>query len=148
MGMANQIPDVVADQQLKAQRELPVQPLHFQQVTGYTTFKAEYAIVDGDIVFHFFVTDEIQKLPDPREYWLKVFPAMLEPLAKEYFKADYPRLQAAYVEEQASWWMRSFGSGMVLEPHKLAHNFFDKLDAAIDTVMKSGTTNSTTNPGA
>jgi hypothetical protein len=134
-------PDKSATQTLADQQpELPVQPIRFQSVDAYTTFKAEYAIVDGDLVFHFYVTPEIQKMAEPHKYWLQTFPAIIDPLAKDYFKAEFPKLKAAYTEEKASWWMRAFGFGMVLEPHQLAFGLFDKLDAALDEAVSKGTT--------
>ena len=48
-----------------AHREHEVLPLQFTRVLDYTTFAAEFAIKDGDLVFHFFVTDEVNELPNP-----------------------------------------------------------------------------------
>ena len=56
-------------------------------------------------------------------------------MAEEYFQATYPRLKAAYTEEQASWWMRAYGFGQLLDPHKFAYGFFDKLDEALDAAL-------------
>lgn len=106
--------------------------IRFQTVEAYTTFTAEYAVAEGDLIFHFYPTLEVQKLPNPSEYWHQVFPEALDRIAREHFQAEFPKLKAAYTEEKASWWMRAFGFGMVLEPHKLAHAFFDKLDQALD----------------
>ena len=111
---------------------LPVLPLQFMPVLDLTTFAAEVAITDGDFIYHFFANDEINRGPDPKKYWLETFPAILEATAKAYFKADFPRLKAAYTEEQASWWLRAFGFGIVLQPHKMALGFCDALDAALD----------------
>lgn len=137
--MTNELPPQVATQTLADQNDLPVQPIRLQEVSGYTTFKVDYAIVDGDLVFHFYVTPEIQKLKNPEQYWLQTFPAVIDPVAREFFQAEFPKLKAAYTPEKASWWMRAFTFGMVLEPHKLAHNFFDKLDEALDSALKSST---------
>jgi hypothetical protein len=128
-----------AQQQLEKENQLPVLPIRFQEVLGYTTFAAEYAVSEGDIIFHFFVTLEVQKMPEPKKYWLETFPEVFDRVAQEHFQAQFPRLKAAYTEEKASWWMRAFGFGMVLEPHQLAHSFFDKLDQELDAVLK-GTT--------
>ena len=111
---------------------MPVLPLQFIKIHDYTTFAAEFAITEGDLVFHFFATDEVNARPDPREYWLTTFPNTFSQVAEDYFKATYPRLKAAYTEEQASWWMRAVGFGMLLLPHEFAYGFFDALDAALD----------------
>jgi len=113
--------------------EMPVAALQFMPVRDLTTFAAEVAITDGDFVYHFYATEEVNKGPDPQEYWLKLFPEVLQKTAQEYFKADYPRLKAAYTAEQASWWMRAFGFGRVLDPHKMALGFCDALDKALDS---------------
>ena len=117
--------------------ELPVLPIQFMPVKDLTTFAAEVAVTEGDFVYHFYVTDEVNKGPDPRAYWLELFPSVLEKTAQEYFKADFPRLKAAYTEEKASWWLRAFGFGLVLEPHKMALSFCDALDAALDAATSS-----------
>lgn len=106
-------------------------------VTDLTTFAAEVAVTEGDLVYHFYATDEVNALPSPQQYWHELFPAVLERTAKEYFKADFPRLKAAYTEEKASWWLRAFGFGRVLDPHKMALRFCDVLDAALDAAMQS-----------
>jgi hypothetical protein len=118
-----------------APAELPVLPLMFTHIDGYTTFRAEFAIVDGDIVYHFYVTEEVQKLRDAHKYWDAVFPATLQTVAREYFNADYPRLQAQYVPEMASWWFRAKGFGQKLDPQRFSYRFFDTFDAALDKEM-------------
>lgn len=115
--------------------DLPVLPLMFIAIDGYTTFRAEMAITEGDIVFHFYPTDEVQKLPKANHYWRELFPNALSAVSEEYFKVTFPRLKAAYTEEKASWWMRAFGFGKLLDPHKFAYRFFDVLDAALDGEM-------------
>jgi hypothetical protein len=138
--MENQtIPPSQAAQQLSKENQLPVIGIRFQLVEAYTTFTVEYAISEGDIIFHFYPTLEVQKLANPAEYWHKGFPEILDRIARAHFEAEFPKLKAAYTEEKASWWMRAFGFGMVLEPHKLVHNFFDKLDEALEPSIK-GTT--------
>ena len=127
---------------IEGRAALPVQPLQFIKFTDYTTFSAELAITEGDLVYHFYVTAEVNALPDARVYWYEVFAQVLERVAQEYFKATAPRLKAAYTQEQASWWLRAFGFGMVLDPHKLAYGFLHVLDAALDLEMEK-----LTNPG-
>lgn len=119
--------------------------LAFQEVNDYTTFKAEFAMEAGDMIFHFYKTPEIRSLPNPRGYWAEVFPSVLEPVAKKAFDADYPRLKAQHVydEEQPhsptepldSWWFRAYGFGHRLDPHSVAYRFLDALDAALDEAI-------------
>ena len=118
---------------------MPVVPVTLIPVRDYTTTAVEFAIIDGDLVFHFYVTDEVNKLPNPHKYWLEQFPAILEKTAQEYFKVEFPRLKAAYTEEKASWWMRAFGFGMVLDPHAFVYKVLDTLDSALDGAMKTST---------
>jgi hypothetical protein len=127
-----QVSKTVEDEQTA---EMPVLPIHFIRLEDYTTYVAELAVTEGDLVFHFYVTDEVNALPDAKTYWLESFPQILEATSKAYFKAEWPRLKAAYTEEKASWWMRAFGFGHLLEAHKFAYAFLDELDRALDTVM-------------
>ena len=122
-----------------ANYSLPVPAVEFVKVLDYTTFSAEVAIVGNDLVYHFFVTDEVNRLPNPQKYWHEQFPAVLEKVVPDYFKSGPQRLQAAYTEEQASWYLRAMGYGSRLNPHKFAYGLFDALDAALDLVMKSST---------
>ncbi len=135
-----ELPPPEAVQTLKAEGDLPVLPLQFIQVTEYTTFRAELAITDGDIVFHFYVTEEVKQLqkPTPREYWLGdngIFPNALSEVAQQHFEVGYPRLKASYTEEMASWWLRAYGFGLLLESHKFAYAFLERLDAALDAAI-------------
>jgi hypothetical protein len=115
-----------------AQKPHEVLPVQFIRVNDYTTFDCEFAILEGDIVFHFYVTEEVNQGPDPRAYWLEVFPAVLSKVAQEYFGATFPQIKAAYTEEKASWWMRAYGFGLKLDPHKYSYRFLDKLDDALE----------------
>lgn len=124
-----QVTQAVTEEQKKPHEVLPVRLV---RVDEYTTFVAELAILQGDIVFHFYVTDEVNAGKNPQLYWKEVFPIVLSKTAEEHFKAQYPRLKAAYTEEKASWWMRAYGFGLVLNPHKYAYSFLATLDAALD----------------
>jgi hypothetical protein len=112
--------------------------LQFVPVLDYTTFAAEIAVSDGDIIYHFFVTDEVNKLASPKTYWHETFSAALEKVAQVYFKAKSPRLKAAYTEEKASWWLRAYGFGRVLHPHKLARGLLVELDKELDSAAVAG----------
>jgi hypothetical protein len=129
-----QVSETVVQEQVA---ELPVLPIKFIPVRDLTTFDAEVAVVEGDLVYHFYVTQEVNDGPNPQRYWHDIFPAVLEKTAQEYFKASFPRLRAAYTEEKASWWMRCAGFGMLLEPQKMALAFCDVLDQALEREMQT-----------
>lgn len=116
--------------------EQAVLPLTFVQIEGYTTFRAEFAVTEGDLVFHFFMTPEIEALPEKerKHYWAERFAEVLEPVAKEHFLADAPRIKAQHVCDMGidSWWFRAKGFGHLLDPHRFAYQFLDKLDQALD----------------
>lgn len=123
--------------------------LAFREVDDYTTFKAEFAMDAGDIVFHFFKTSEIkaQDFSAQKLYWENTFATVLEPVALKYFgvTADSGRLQAKHIydDEQPysaaepldSWWFRAFGFGHRLDPHALALKFLETLDSGLDSSL-------------
>ena len=125
---------------------LPVLPLQFIKVEDLTTFAAEVAISDGDAIYHFYVTKEVNELPrwkdrtvsvQPRRYWAELFPELLEKTARQYFDCDEKRLKAAYTAEKASWWLRAKGAGHKLNPQGFALGFCDALDAALEGSMQN-----------
>lgn len=105
------------------------------------SFRAEYAVKDGDIVFHFFVPKQAeQHMSSPQgraawmEYWLQKFPNKLDPVARAFFNAEYPRLIAKYTEEQVSWWLKAQGFGRESsDPQALCRKFLEQLDTALHT---------------
>jgi hypothetical protein len=111
-----------------------LQPVRFIVDDTHTTFKAEFAMVDGAIVYHFFLTPEMSTRA---RYWEELFPNALSRVAERYFNATYPRLKAAYTEEVKSWWMRAEGFGLVLDPHKFSYRFFELLDTELEEVLKT-----------
>ena len=109
-----------------------VQPMCFTKVNEYTSFHAEYSFDGDDLVFHFFISPEHK---GDRRYWLETFPLVLDPTARKYFKAEMPRLRAAYTEEMDSWWLRADGYDQILDKHNYCKRFLAKLDQDIDTVI-------------
>ena len=122
---------------------LPVQPLQFVQVDDYTTFRAEFAITEGDIVFHFFKTAEVEAHPPAYQklYWEDIFAQVLDPVARKIFKADEKRLRAQHIDDQElgidSWWLRALQYGHLLDPDKLAFEFLDALDEGLEARTKT-----------
>lgn len=114
--------------------------VQFTRVEGYTTFLAEYAFVDGNIIIHFFPPREAytQVMGHPKlteEFalaWQRKFPMILSPTAEGYFKATLPVLSAQYIPEMQSWYMRAGGFALRLDPDAFVLAFFAKLDQEID----------------
>jgi hypothetical protein len=116
-----------------------VAALVFIKITDYTTFQGEYAITNGDLVFHFDRTDEIRALPQgPRDvYWHRTFAECLNEVAQRIFEAGPPELQGQFIDEPdlgviQSWWFKASGFGHILDPHKKVYAFLDALDSALD----------------
>jgi hypothetical protein len=129
-------------------------PVQFTKIDDYTTMTAEWAMVDNNIVVHFFLPDEVLAVrtgrpPNSEEerdtwsshflshdreiskYWKEIFPAVLEPAAVAAFHAKPPRLVAAYTEELGSWWLQAKGFN-VLKPEMLVNDLLTRLDQGLD----------------
>jgi hypothetical protein len=123
---------------MRSPNDVGVAPVAFTPAPDYTTFRAEFALEGGDIIVHFFLPGDPDARAGAPTYWTETFPAELERVAKEVFKADYPRLQAQHVSAQDlgidSWWLRAFGFGHLLDPAALTLRFFERLDVALDAV--------------
>ena len=117
----------------------------FTKVDRFTTFLAEYTFQGKDIILHFFPSDELHQSPRARPFWLEVFPRVLDPVSREAFGAEPPRLEAQFIEmaipsfvpvDQAkttpSWWFCAHGFTDVLDPHGLVERFLSSLDRALD----------------
>ena len=109
-----------------------VEPMSFTRVEDYTTFVAEYAVEDEDIILHFYPTKEMSHEKElDRRYWLQLFPTVLDPVARTFFSADFPRLKACFVPEMGSWWLRAYGLAG-LSPSDRVSRFLDKFDTALE----------------
>ena len=114
----------------------------FKKVENFTTFMAEYAFIDGNIVVHFFPPREayvqhnsLDRVVVSEEFlrgWKMTFPRVLSPVAEDYFNATAPVLEATYVAEMTSWWLRAGGFANRLEPDAFVLGFFVALDAKLD----------------
>jgi len=105
-------------------------PLQFVKKEDYNTFTAEYAWDGDDLVFHFFRSPERAK---EQSYWLTLFPKVLDPVARDFFSAESPRLRAAFTEELDSWWLRANNYGNIIDKTAFAELFLSKMDQALDT---------------
>lgn len=132
-----------AKEVLVEQDEQSVAALRFTEVNDYTTFRAEFAIDGDDLVFHFFLPPEFSSLSGPviaqrvDRYWKDGFPRALDGTARDFFKADFPTLKAAYTTELNSWWLRANGFGNNVDPEARCRLFIQKLDAALDQAKEA-----------
>jgi hypothetical protein len=125
-------------------------PQEFRKVSDYTTFFCEYTFKDGDIHFHFFQTVESARFP--QTYWKLLFAQILDQVARKHFEADYPRLQASFVEgvlrqgtvldpemdqSETSWWLIAQEFENVPDPIALVDLFFEKLDQSLESVIRT-----------
>lgn len=109
------------------------------------TFKAKWAVVNGDLQVQFYLPAGAPDLKRAganeqrrwEAYWLKQFPNALSPVAKKYFQADKPRLVAKYTDEVASWWFCARGFGEAVSPSALAEGFAAALDAELQASTES-----------
>lgn len=97
------------------------------------SFKAEYGLVDGNIVIHFYLpahakTDTVDARAPWMKYWMERFPDKLDVTARAYFEADRPRLVVKYTEELASWYFRGQGYAHMLDLAAYVRKFLDLLD--------------------
>lgn len=103
----------------------------FKPVEGYTTFRAEYALQDSNIIVHFFLPPDFRG--DKGSYWAIRFPRALDATAQHCFQATRPRLQAKYTEELESWWLRAQSYDHIVDLDGFMTSFFDLLDGALET---------------
>src|ERR1051325_4529578 len=64
----------------------------FTPVNDFTTFTAEYAMKDNDLVIHFYLPADLR---GPANYWMELFPKALDRVAQEHFMATKPRIKAS-----------------------------------------------------
>ena len=100
------------------------------------SFKAEYGLVDGNIIIHFYLpthanTTTVDGRTEWRKYWTERFPDKLDVTAREYFEADRPRLVVKYTEELASWFFRGQGYAHMLDLGAYVQKFLGLLDEAL-----------------
>jgi len=119
----------------------------FAKVEDYTTFVAEYAMVDGDIIVHFFppreqfvrVEDGFKLLDEHMLRWQRAFPQVLSPVAEKFFAATLPVIMAQYVPEMTSWYFKAGGFARRLDPEAFVLRFFSVLDQALDVAYGHST---------
>jgi len=113
----------------------PVAGINYTKVTDYTTFDAEYALVGSDIVIHLF--QPFDKKHPPR-FWQDRVATILDRFAQQFWRAQYPRLKAAYTEELDSWWLRACGFADQGDPEARIHKFLMGLDDEVEKARVPG----------
>jgi hypothetical protein len=98
---------------------------------SFTTFSAEHMMQDGNLVIHFFMPSGPFGM-SAEEYWKVRFPKHLDSVARNYFNANAPRLQAKYTEEVNSWWFRANGYEHIIDLPAFIDGFYEALDASLD----------------
>ena len=105
----------------------------------FASFAPEYAVDNGDLVFHFFLPEQLQPFADRGDvvsYWKDKFPRVLDPVTREHFAAEYPRIRAAYVDDYGvnSWWMRATGFGdTLLDADSFVNRFYERLEKELNS---------------
>lgn len=102
----------------------------------FFSFKAEWALIGDDIQVKFFLPKHASvKTPEARQvwmkYWVERFPTKLDPVARRYFEAEYPRLVVKWTDEFASWWFRASSYSYLLDVGAFLQPFFEQLDEAL-----------------
>lgn len=124
---------------LSAEQDTPLSAVQaavpvFKQQKGFTTFTAEYALVEGAIVIHFFPPYDRQVT---QQYWRSDFADVLVQIAPEYFNATAPRLVASYTEEMKSWWVRAKDFDHILALDGYVYRFLELMDVALDAKLNT-----------
>jgi hypothetical protein len=102
----------------------------FKKVSDYTNFLAEYALINGNVVVHFFETPE--RPWQDTGYWRKLFPAVLDEQGQLHFQGTFPRLKARLTEEMRSWWFEAQNYTHIIDLDDYMGRFFHRLDRQLD----------------
>lgn len=96
-------------------------------------FTVEYALVDKDLVFHFFRPSNIEDPILSEIYWKKTFPSVLDPVAQAHFNAGQDRLSAEFVSdyELDSWFLLAKGYDYILDMEAYVEKFYRSLEAGL-----------------
>ena len=134
---ADVVPDVTS--QVTSEEKIPASRIaagipNFIKVLDYTTFSAEYAMKDGDLVVHFYPTDVTKGI------WTREFAWILDRVAQDHFRATAPRLQAKFTEEVNSWWLRARGYSHIVNIKAFVDKFFELIDQALEADALQGST--------
>jgi len=132
---------------MENQSTIPVEAQPFTKVDDYTTFYCEYTFKGDHIHFHFFHSPESAE--KDATYWRLTFPRCLDAVARGFFSATYPQLQASLVEgvlrhgadpdttPEDSWWFLAGGFANVPDPNLLVTRFLEELDQVLDKVSRT-----------
>lgn len=132
------------------------EPVRFIPYDG-TLFRAEHALRDGQLVFHFYkpagslafwdvlhVQGSLRTTNFLTAYWNVRFPDALDHCARSHFRAEHPRLVASHVQEADkevefngtvlpldSWWMVAKGFGSLPLLDEMVARFYRVLEEGL-----------------
>jgi len=104
---------------------LAVDPLELHRIEE-KEFLVDYHFIGNDIVFKFF-RKGISNVD-----WKSRFPVVLEKVAVDKFNASYPKVQAEYIREFDSWWMKASDFGWIIDKDKFVKDFVSSLKDAFN----------------
>jgi hypothetical protein len=106
----------------------------FTKVDDFTTFLAEYTLIDENLVIHFFGTQEhpVDQSPRGESYWQSLFPDCLNTVGQSYFQATAPRLTAKYTAELHSWFFKAQQYAHLLDLAGFVRGFLEALDRELE----------------
>lgn len=116
---------ILSDQAFQSVAELPFEKKE------YPLYLAEFALKEGNIIFHFFPKDTTKE-----KDWLEAFPEILSKIAQEYWNATYPRLEAMYTKELVSWCLIANGFAERFDPEGRSRKFLDLLSRDFQSVLR------------
>ena len=137
----------------QAPNQLGTGPIKFEAFACHL-FRAEFAVVGDDLVFHFHKPEGAEHDMTPQNlenYWGRAFPISLDAVAREFFRAEYPRLAATRVEERDkktefegkelpldSWWLKACGFAIeTSDPQALAKAFYRRLSTDLRSLNRT-----------
>lgn len=125
--------DILDGQAAATLQSLADAVVRFTQVTDFTTFNAEYTLKENDLIIHFFLPPDLK---GPSDYWTLHFPKALDFIARSYFEAEAPRLQAKYTPELSSWWFKACGYDHIIDLADFVDQFLSQLDESLDHLLR------------
>lgn len=97
-------------------------------------FTVEYALVDRDLVFHFFRPEAKEQEPIMSDaYWKITFPSVLDVVAQKHFNAGQDRLSAEFISDfnLDSWYLQARGYDHILDLEGYVEKFYRLLEEGL-----------------
>ena len=97
-------------------------------------FTVEYALVDRDLVFHFFRPEAKEQEPIMSDaYWKITFPSVLDVVAQKHFNAGQDRLSAEFISDfnLDSCYLQARGYDHILDLEGYVEKFYRLLEEGL-----------------